>query len=585
MSFQLLKSVDDAIFLCEAPREHQNQNELSQQPGATTSGDAANKNHELEEMRKLLAAKDAEIAALRARAEKSNDDSLGTLGANDEESKRPPKTDVTLSIRGVPEYDSFPYAMASDKFYFMASIKAPYFREEHRSPIDLVAVVDESGSMGGDRIRLLKETVQFVIKNLESGDRFGLIGYSSGSREVLPLTAMDSEGKKKATELTATLRASGGTALCKGLVHGVNMMRQRTFKNDIASVMILTDGQANQGPTTAQQINRSVCCGKVLSVQYGSARCGEPQRSATAATAASDDETKQPEGGGPGIFGEELPCTINTFGFGVGHNEQLLRAIAENGRGIYSFIETTDQISHTFAECLGGLVSIIGQNLSVRVQALNEVEITRCLSKGYSQRVEVPGKRHSISVKDLQSEESREFIFELKVPAISGAKEADPMVQLAVNYLNVVKGATETLTNIATIHRIEGQQIGERNLELDLQYNRVLAAEAMAEAEKLAKRGKLGDARKVLGGAQQHILQSKTKGDAYCVHLVSDLSRLQSNMRDQGLYQSTGSRTLTANMMSHQQQRSCQSRRFDSSSQAFYCNRSKSKMMSKLSTK
>ena len=46
--------------------------------------------------------------------------------------------------------------MASDKFFYMASIKAPYFREDDRAPIDLVAVVDESGSMSGDRIKLVK---------------------------------------------------------------------------------------------------------------------------------------------------------------------------------------------------------------------------------------------------------------------------------------------------------------------------------------------------------------------------------------------------------------------------------------------
>merc|ERR1719203_1948966 len=36
---------------------------------------------------------------------------------------------------------------------------------------------------------------------------------------------------------------------------------------------------------------------------------------------------------------DSLPCTINTFGFGSGHNESLLESIAENGRGMYAFIE------------------------------------------------------------------------------------------------------------------------------------------------------------------------------------------------------------------------------------------------------
>merc|ERR1719458_1962133 len=78
-----------------------------------------------------------------------------------------------------------------------------------------------------------------------------------------------------------------------------------------------------------------------------------------------ENEEKENEGTTKG----ELPCTINTFGFGAGHNENLLEAIAENGRGMYAFIENTDMIADTFAECLGGLVSIIGQNLKIKIDA------------------------------------------------------------------------------------------------------------------------------------------------------------------------------------------------------------------------
>jgi len=294
--------------------------------------------------------------------------------------------------------------------------------------------------------------------------------------------------------------------------------------------------------------------------------------------AEEDEETKQQtEGGDEGS--DELPCTINTFGFGSGHNDQLLKALAENGRGMYAFIENGDQISDTFAECLGGLVSIIGQDLKVQVQALNNVEINRCLSKGYSVKVDVPKKKHTVSVKDIQSEESREFIFELKVPQIEAEKKEDPLVQLSVNYTNVVKGVTETLTNICNVVRIEGKQIGERNLELDLQYNRVMAADAMEQADKLAKSGKLADARKVLTSAQEHIKKSKTNQDEYCVNLVKDMGRIQSNMVDHSSYRSRGAKMMTSNMQVQQMQRSTNSSAY--ASQGKYESRAKKKMKSK----
>merc|ERR1712099_52395 len=98
------------------------------------------------------------------------------------------------------------------------------------------------------------------------------------------------------------------------------------------------------------------------------------------------------------IISNELPCTINTFGFGSGHNESLLESIAENGRGMYAFIENTDMIADTFAECLGGLVSIIGQNIKVKIEALNDILINKCLSDGYTINIEKIKKIYEISI-------------------------------------------------------------------------------------------------------------------------------------------------------------------------------------------
>jgi len=631
----------------------------------------------LEDMKKQLAAKDAEIAALKDKDAKGDNSTADGSGGGDEdadeEEKAPPKCDVTLQLRGIPEYDAYPFAQAADKFYFMASIKAPYFRASDRAPIDLVAVVDESGSMSGDRIKLVKETVQFIIKNLESGDRFGIVGYSSGAREVLPLTKMDESGKKKASELGKKLRASGGTALCAGLVVGVNMMRNRTFKNDVASVMILTDGQANQGPTSAPDIIKSVLAGAVKSKFGGGGGYGgyggppapqiynnynapmqmnqmnrnvmqqqyvpqqqqmmqqmqqqqpqyqqapvqraqgqpppmkiekqiqgmslqsqgqpqqtkptppgppktKPQPPAPQSQSVSDDtadEKEQKEGQSQSEI-KELPCTINTFGFGTGHNADLLQAISERGRGMYAFIETTDTIADTFAECLGGLVSMIGQDLLVKVEALNSVEITKCLSKGLPHSVTRPRKVHTVKIKDLQSEESRDLVFELKVPAIGSAKASDPIIQLSVAYKNVVKDKKETLSTVCTVDRIEGAQKGERNMELDVQYNRVMAADAMERADALANAGRMADARKMLNAERTRIQASPSNMESFSVNLMSDMQRIESNMQSTNQYASHGRKMMRSQHQAQQMQRSAQSSQW--ASQGAYENRSKKAM-------
>merc|ERR1719384_193647 len=264
---------------------------------------------------------------------------------------------------------------------------------------------------------------------------------------------------------------------------------------------------------------------------------------------------------------DSLPCTINTFGFGSGHNESLLESIAENGRGMYAFIETTDMIADTFAECLGGLVSIIGQNLKIQVDALNEVEINKCLSTGYALAVTKPRKIHTISIKNLQSEENRDLIFELKMPKVGEKRAEYPIIQTAVTYKNVVKNVTETLTNVCTVNRISGQQMGERNIELDVQYNRVLAANAMEEADKLATNGKLQEARKVLTNAQNHIKKSRSNKNKFSSALVKDIQRILDNMQSRQQYTSSGGKMMKMNRMAHQFQRSTQSSQYASQQQ------------------
>merc|ERR1712129_91762 len=124
---------------------------------------------------------------------------------------------------------------------------------------------------------------------------------------------------------------------------------------------------------------------------------------------------------------------------------------------------------------------------------------------------------------------------------------------------NMIKETTETLTTICCVNRINGKRIGERNIELDLQYNRVLAANAMEEADKLAETGKLDEARKVLTKAQAQIKTSKSKENKFSQALVTDMQRIQDNMRSARQYTNTGSKMMKMNKSSHMMQRSCQS--------------------------
>ncbi|ETO30587.1 hypothetical protein RFI_06533 [Reticulomyxa filosa] len=503
--------------------------------------------------------------------------------------------------------------------------------------------------MEGERIKLVKVTMEFVIKNLESNDRFG---YSS--RVIIELTKMDAEGKKKALSAVERIKADGSTALCDGLLAGIRMMRNRTTSNDVSSVMLFTDGQANIvsffGPTSAQQIIQAVRGGNDYKVGGGNDRNNISYSNANVARAQGVPQynqinnlqqqtqgiqqiqglqqtqnlqqiqglqqtnfqvpiqqlpqlQQQQQQPGSLVIGEEdivldekeedkttkegekseLPCTINTFGFGEGHNEGLLQAIAEFGRGMYAFIKTTDMISDTFAECLGGLVSVVGQEVVLRVETLSDVKINKCLSLGLNLNVVRPNQRYDVTFSDIQSEENRDVIFQLAVPAILEPKADWPLAQIVCSYKNVILGKTDQLSTIASITRVESTETGERSYALDLQNNRIVAAEAMVDADQLANQGKLKEARERLDNAQEHIKNSRTNQDKYSSGLIQDIQQCASGLRNETEYRNHGGKALKMNYQSHNVQRAVQTSAFVSQEQ--YTNNSRNMMKSKFKPK
>ena len=67
---------------------------------------------------------------------------------------------VELSV--TPEFKC--YAPGGlEKCWATATLRAPFFEPTTRAEIDLVAVIDRSGSMSGSKIKLVKETLEFVI--------------------------------------------------------------------------------------------------------------------------------------------------------------------------------------------------------------------------------------------------------------------------------------------------------------------------------------------------------------------------------------------------------------------------------------
>lgn len=94
--------------------------------------------------------------------------------------------------------------------------------------------------------------------------------------------------------------------------------------------------------------------------------------------------------------------------------------IAEASGGTFSFIEDASSIQDAFAQCIGGLLSVVAQETHITLESANHaVKISGIKSGSYESCVENSGLNGSIDVGDLYADEQRSFLLFVNVPRSS----------------------------------------------------------------------------------------------------------------------------------------------------------------------
>jgi len=254
---------------------------------------------------------------------------------------------------------------------------------------------------------------------------------------------------------------------------------------------------------------------------------------------------------------DPLPCTINSFGFGADHDPKLLKAIAEAGNGIYYFIKGTENIPEAFADCLGGLLSVAAQNISLKfeVDTSSDVSIKKIFTKFKLNEI-TPKKSYELTMGDIQSDESREIIVMAQLPACSETTSFN-IAKLSLSYFNVLTSQLDTASIDVTVSRPQSVPSDQTvNFELDKHRNRLSAAEAMEQATDAGNSGNLEKGRGIIQACMDQIQKSVSCSDPFCKGLLVDLKACLDTLRDRHVYQQSGAQMMMNNANAHFVQRS-----------------------------
>lgn len=169
-----------------------------------------------------------------------------------------PDTDFALYF--APEKDELGVNLVAHKvggedgYFLLLASPGMETKDKKIVPKDVAFVLDTSGSMAGKKLEQARKALQFCVENLNSGDRFEIIRFST---EVEPLfdklvPATDAN-RDRANDFIKELKPIGGTAIDEALNRALALQADRDDRRPFV-VIFLTDGRPTIGTTDEEQI-------------------------------------------------------------------------------------------------------------------------------------------------------------------------------------------------------------------------------------------------------------------------------------------------------------------------------------------
>lgn len=227
-------------------------------------------------------------------------------------------------------------ATTLDLLITVRSPEPPPVSTKQRPGLNLALVIDRSGSMAGGKLSYARKAARFLAGELTERDRLAIVTFDEEVNVLVPSQPV----RDPLLFISAinTIDAGGCTALFDGWLAGATQVANQLDPQGLNRVLLLSDGQANEGLTDADAIAAKVE--------------GLTQR---------------------GI-------STSAFGLGSGFDEDLMGAVAAAGDGTLAQIESPKQLADLYASELQGLASTVGRKVSLGIRAKHGAELVDVLN-------------------------------------------------------------------------------------------------------------------------------------------------------------------------------------------------------------
>jgi len=122
-----------------------------------------------------------------------------------------------------------------------------------KKPVDLVVVMDISGSMQGDKIASARASLIQFIGKLDDRDRLKIVTFSSNITTITPLSPLG-EKRQKVIDSVSGIFENGNTRLFEAIDSSYQSLLQEGDPKHIRAMVVLTDGLDTESKITLDQV-------------------------------------------------------------------------------------------------------------------------------------------------------------------------------------------------------------------------------------------------------------------------------------------------------------------------------------------
>jgi len=272
-----------------------------------------------------------------------------------------------------------------------------------RAPLNVALVLDQSSSMGGDKIARAKEAAIMAVSKLSANDVVSIVTYDSTVRVLVPATK--ATNKSQLYDAIQSIRANGSTALFAGTSKGANEVSRYLSRQRVNRVVLLSDGMANVGPDSPKELGE---LGKALA---------------------------------------KKGMSVSTIGLGLGYNEDLMTQLANYSDGNHDFVKNSADLARVFDREFGDAMSVVAQDVAIEIICEEGITPIRIIGRDGT----IIGNRVTTRVNQLYSAQENYVILEVNVPATKEGSRRE-VAKVNVNYNNMATKQNEQTNDLVAVN-------------------------------------------------------------------------------------------------------------------------------------